>query len=154
MTIDVKPETRDIVIDEVLPHTADIVWKTLVTPELMARWIMPAEGFEAVEGKVFTFKTNPGGAWDGVIHCRVLEVVPHTRLAYAWQGGHPNNPDGYGAPLDTVVTWTLSPVEAGTRVKLVHAGFAIPRNENAHHHMGIGWAKIVKQIGTITAEVA
>ncbi len=154
MTADLQTETRNIVIDEVLPHTADIVWKTLTTPELIGRWIMRAEGFEAVEGKAFTFKTSPGGAWDGVIHCRVLEVVPNARLSFAWKGGHPDNPDGYGAPLDTVVTWTLTPVEAGTRVKLVHAGFVMPRNANAHHHMGLGWAKIVKQVGQVAGEVA
>ncbi|MBW8733465.1 MAG: SRPBCC domain-containing protein [Asticcacaulis sp.] len=151
-TTEIPTDTRDIVIDDVLPHPADIVWKTLTTPELISRWIMPTEGFEAVAGKAFTFKTTPGGAWDGVIHCRVLEVVPITRLSYAWKGGHPDNVSGYGAPLDTVVTWTLTPVEAGTRITLVHAGFVMPRNEGAHHNMGIGWAKIVKQIGIVAGE--
>jgi uncharacterized protein YndB with AHSA1/START domain len=154
MTPDTATETRDIVVEEVLPHPVDLVWKTLTTPELIGRWIMPADGFEAVEGNSFTFQTTPGGAWDGVIHCRVLEVVPMTRLSYSWKGGHPDNVTGYGAPLDSVVTWTLAPVEAGTRIRMVHAGFVIPRNEGAHHHMGIGWAKIVRQVGTIAGEAA
>jgi len=146
-------DIRDIVIEEVLPHPADAVWKTLTTPGLIDRWIMPAEGFEAREGKAFTFRTKPGGAWDGVIHCTVLDVQPNRRLSYSWKGGHPDNV-GYGAPLDTVVTWTLSPVEAGTRLKMVHSGFVIPRNEGAHRNMGEGWAKIVKHIGVIAGEAA
>lgn len=154
MTADVKPETRDIVIDEVLPHPPAVIWKTLTTPELMARWIMPADGFEAVAGKAFTFTTKPGGAWDGIIHCTVLAVEPNRCLSYSWKGGHPDNIAGYGAPLDSVVTWTLSAVEAGTRVHMVHSGFVMPRNEGAHRNMGEGWAKIVKQIGSIAGEAA
>ena len=43
------------------------------------------------------------------------------RLVYAWKGGHEGNV-GYGSQLDTVVTWTLSRVENGTRLRLVHSG--------------------------------
>lgn len=152
MTATATTDLRDIVIEEVLPHPVDAVWRTLTTPGLIDRWIMPAEGFEATEGKAFTFRTRPGGAWDGVIHCKVLTVEPNRRLAYEWKGGHPDNVTGYGAPLDTVVTWTLTPVEAGTRIKMVHSGFVMPRNEGAHVNMGEGWAKIVKQIGVIAGE--
>jgi len=42
-----------------------------------------------------------------LIHCQVLEVVPNERFVYAWKGGHEGNV-GYGAPLDTVVTFTLA----------------------------------------------
>src|SRR6266850_4364385 len=65
-----------------------------------------------------------------LIHCQVLEVVPNERLVYAWKGGHEGNV-GYGAPLDTVVTFTLARETSGTRVRLVHSGFVLPRNETA-----------------------
>ncbi len=146
-----KAETKDIVIDEVFPHTAGTIWKALTSAQLIARWLMPPTGFEAVEGKDFTFQTKPGGAWDGVIHCRVLEVVANRRLVYAWKGGDARN-TGYGAPLDTVVTWSLTPVEAGTRIQLVHAGFVLPRNESAYTVMSGGWKTVVRQLDQISGE--
>ena len=144
-------ETKDIVIDEVFPHTAETVWNALTSAQLIARWLMPPTGFEAVEGKDFTFQTKPGGNWDGVIHCRVLEVVANRRLVYAWKGGDERN-TGYGAPLETVVTWSLTPVEAGTRIRLVHAGFVLPRNESAYTVMSGGWKKVVRQLDEISGE--
>jgi uncharacterized protein YndB with AHSA1/START domain len=143
-----KPRTRDIVIDEVFPHAAATIWKTLTTAELIRRWLMPPAGFEATEGKAFTFQTTPAGAWDGTIHCQVLEVVPNSRLSYAWKGGDEGN-TGYGARLDTVVTWSLTPVEAGTRVRLVHSGFVTPNNDTAYNNMSEGWKKVVRNIGAI-----
>ena len=144
-------ETKDIVLDEVFPHAPEAIWKTLTSAKLIARWLMQPTGFEAVEGTTFTFQTTPGGHWDGVIHCRVLEVVPNRRLVYSWKGGDERN-TGYGAPLDTVVTWSLTPVEAGTRLRLAHAGFVLPRNESAYTVMSGGWKKVVGQLGNISGE--
>ena len=112
---------------------------------------MAPTGFEPVKGKRFTFQTTPGGAWDGVIHCEVLEVVPNERLVFSWKSGHEGNV-GYGAPLDTVVTFTLSQVEDGTRLRLVHSGFVLPRNDTAFRNMGEGWKKVVPELGAITGE--
>ena len=124
-----KSDTQDIVVDEVFPHAPETIWKTLTTGELIGRWLMAPTGFEPVEGKHFTMKTTPAGAWDGIIRCQVLEVKPNERFAYAWKGGHEGNV-GYGSPLDTVVTWTLSRVEAGTRLRLVHSGFVTPQERH------------------------
>ena len=143
-----QPTTQDIVVDEVFPHAPETIWKTLTDGALMARWLMAPTGFEAVKGNRFTYQTRPGGAWDGVIHCEVLEVVPHQRFVYSWKGGHPDNV-GYGAPLDTIVTWTLTKVGVGTRVRLVHSGFVMPRNESALRTMGEGWKKVVPKLGEI-----
>jgi uncharacterized protein YndB with AHSA1/START domain len=148
----VKSDTQDIVVDEVFPHEPETIWKTLTTGELMMRWLpMPLEGFEPVTGKQFTFQTTPAGAWDGVIHCQVLEVTPNERLAYAWKGGHESN-IGYGSRLDTVVTWILSRVDNGTRLRLIHSGFVLPRNESAFEKMGEGWNKVVRSIGAVAGE--
>ncbi len=148
---DIAIDTQDIVVEEDLPHPPAKIWKTLTSGALIGRWLMPATGFEPVKGKRFTFQTKPGGAWDGVIHCQVLEVIPNERLAYSWKGGHEDNV-GYGAPLDTVVTWTLSPTATGTRLSLVHAGFVVPRNRSALETMGGGWKKVVPTLGAIAGE--
>jgi uncharacterized protein YndB with AHSA1/START domain len=147
-----KFDTQDIVVDDVFPHSPETIWKTLTTGELMGRWLhMAPTGFEPVKGKHFTYQTTPAGAWDGVIHCEVLEAVPNQRLAYAWKGGHEANV-GYGSRLDTVVTFTLSRIETGTRLRVVHSGFVLPQNEVAFKNMGGGWKKVVPTIGAIAAE--
>jgi uncharacterized protein YndB with AHSA1/START domain len=146
-----KSDTQDIVVDEVFPHSPETIWKTLTTGQLIDRWMMPPTGFEPVEGKRFTFQTRPAGAWDGVIHCQVLEVKPNERFAYVWKGGHEGNV-GYGSRLDTVVTWILSRVENGTRLRLVHSGFVLPRNDTAFKNMSDGWKKVVKNIGVTAGE--
>jgi uncharacterized protein YndB with AHSA1/START domain len=146
-----KPDTQEIVVDEVFPHAPALLWKALTNGELMGRWLMAPSGFSALKGTRFTFQTTAGGAWDGVIHCQVLEVIEGERLVYAWQGGHPEN-TGYGAPLDSVVTWSLSEVEGGTRLRLVHSGFVTPQNDSAYKTMGEGWKKVVARVGAIAGE--
>ncbi len=146
-----KSDTQAIVVDEVLPHAPETIWRALTTGELIGRWLMMPTGFEAVKGKRFTFQTTPAGAWDGVIHCEVLEVVPNERLAYTWKSGHKDNA-GYGSVLDTVATFTLSRVENGTRLRVVHSGFVLPRNDTAFRSMGDGWKKCVPSIGVIAGE--
>lgn len=146
-----ETDTQEIVLDEVFPHAPSTVWKALTDGALMARWLMPPTGFAAVVGQAFTFQTTPAGAWDGVIRCQVLEVRENERLAYAWTGGHETN-SGYGSRLETVVTWTLAASEAGTRVRLVHSGFVLPRNESAFDNMSKGWKTVVQRLETVATE--
>jgi uncharacterized protein YndB with AHSA1/START domain len=146
-----KSETQDIVVDEIFPHAPETIWKTLTTGALIARWMMPPTGFAPVVGNRFTFQTKAAGAWDGVIHCEVLEAIPNERFVYSWKGGHEGNV-GYGSPLETIVTWTLARVDNGTRLRLVHSGFVTPRNESALKTMGDAWKKVVHSIGPIADE--
>ena len=146
-----KSRNQEIVLEEVFPHAPEKIWKALTNGKQMGRWLMAPTGFEPVVGNRFTMKTTPAGAWDGIIHCHVLDVKPNERFAYAWKGGHESNV-GYGAPLDTVVTWTLSGVEAGTRLRLVHSGFVLPKNETAFKGMSDGWKKVVRQLDAIAGE--
>jgi uncharacterized protein YndB with AHSA1/START domain len=145
-------DTQQIVVDELFPHAPETIWKTLTNGELMGRWLgMTPTGFEPVKGQRFTYQTTAAGAWDGVIHCEVLEVIPNQRLAYAWRGGHQANA-GYGSRLDTMVTFTLSKAENGTRLRLVHSGFVLPQNEIAFTNMSGGWNKVVPRIGALAGE--
>ena len=141
---------RDIVVEEVLPHRPEKVWHALTSSDLIARWLMPND-FEPVLGKRFTFRTDPMGSWDGVIHCQVLEIVPPKRIVYSWKGGAADNPK-YGSLLDTTATWTLEPVGQGTRIKLVHAGFRTPANDHAYQAMSSGWGKVIQRISEIAAD--
>lgn len=144
-------DTRAIVVEQVFPHEPAMIWKALTTGALMARWIMQPEGFEPVVGNRFTYRTTPAGAWDGTISCEILELTRERRFAYSWKGGDEGNA-GYGSKLDTVVTWDLEPCDGGTRVRLVHAGFEMPRNEVAFNNMGGGWKKVVPKLGAVADE--
>jgi uncharacterized protein YndB with AHSA1/START domain len=147
------PDLHDIVVDEVFPHAPETIWKALTTGDLIGRWLMAPTGFAPVAGTRFSYQTTPAGAWDGAIRCQVLEAVANERLVYAWTSGHEGNV-GYGAPLDTIVTFTLARVAEGTRVRLVHSGFELPKNETAFKSMGAGWKKVVKNLDAIAAEQA
>jgi uncharacterized protein YndB with AHSA1/START domain len=147
-----KPGTEAIRVEEVLPHAPETIWKALTTGDLIGRWLrMTPTGFEPVKGRRFTFQTTPAGAWDGVINCEVLDVIANQRLVYSWKGGDEGNV-GYGARLDTVVTFTLARVGDGTRLSLVHSGFVLPKNDTAFKGMGEGWKKVVPAIGAIAGE--
>ena len=146
--------TQAIVVEELFPHAPETIWQTLTLGALMARWLgMNPTDFEPVAGSRFTYKTTPAGEWDGTIHCEVLEAVPNRRFAYSWKGGHEGNRE-YGSPLDTIVTFTLEPVEGGTRLRLVHSGFVLPTNDSAYRNMSGGWTKVVPRIGEVTGEAS
>jgi uncharacterized protein YndB with AHSA1/START domain len=142
--------SRDIVVEDVLPHSRELVWRTLTDGSLISRWLMPND-FEATMGKQFTFRTRPMGGWDGVVHCEVLEIKPYERLVYSWKGGSDDN-DAYGSRLDSLVTWTLTQVEGGTRLRLVHSGFRSPENDFAYDAMSGGWGKVMQSIARVTTE--
>lgn len=145
-----KSASRDIVVEEVLAHSVDVVWRALTTGELIGRWLMPND-FEPVVGKKFTFQTQPMGKWDGIVHCQVLDVIPNERLVYNWVGGSDDNA-AYGSRLDSVVTWTLTPVDGGTRLRLVHSGFRSPENDFAFDAMSSGWGKVMQSISRVAGE--
>lgn len=143
--------TRDIVVDEVFPHSRAALWRVLTTGELIARWMMEPKGFAPEVGTKFTFQTTPAGAWDGTIHCEVLDVRPLERFSYSWTGGDAAN-SGYGSRLNTIVRWILSDSEGGTRLQLRHSGFELPRNDTAYTNLGKGWKVCMERVSGIAGE--
>ena len=79
----------------------------------------------------------------------MLDVTPNVS---AWctrgSGGHDANA-GYGSRLDTVVEWTLTKVDGGTRLRLVHSGFRTPKNDFAFKNMSEGWPKALQKISAV-----
>lgn len=144
-------ETRAIVVEEVLPHSPETIWRVLTDPQMIGRWLMQ-NSFELKVGHRFTFKDRPRGEWNGVVECEVLEVDPPRRLVYSWVGGSVKN-EADGAALDSVVSFTLTPVEGGTRFRLVHDGFVSPRNNYAFVEMGRGWGTIVERINALAKDL-
>ncbi len=101
--------------------------------------------FAPVVGQRFTFKTKPMGDWDGVVHCEVLSCEPPRLLRYSWLGGSDSNPS-YGSRLNSTVTWELTQVDGGTRLRMVHDGFVFPGNKFAFDAMSPGWGRVMDSI--------
>ena len=95
------------------------VWAYLTQPELMEQWLMPSD-FKPVVGHTFRFR-NPNNTF---VYCEVLEVKPFTQLTYEWK----NDWAVSKAPYTSQVSWTLTPVEDGTELLLVHSGFELLKN--------------------------
>jgi uncharacterized protein YndB with AHSA1/START domain len=57
-----------------------------------------------------------------------------------------------GSALDSVVTWSLTPVDGGTLVRMVHDGFR-PENEMGYQMMSPGWVRIVRRLSEVAAGV-
>jgi len=141
------PNTRAIVVEEVIPHSPAKVWEAITKREYLNRWLMK-NNFEPTVGHRFTFQAQPMGDWNGIVDCKVLQCDPPHVLAYSWVGGSANNP-GVGSVLDSVLTITLTAVEGGTHFKLVHDGFRSPENDAGFIAMSSGWGGIIKRIDAL-----
>ncbi|MEU9827547.1 SRPBCC family protein [Micromonospora chersina] len=139
-------EPDKIEVDQFLPYPPAQVWRILVDPDLMARWLMPND-FKPVVGHQFTFQAKPMPAlhFAGTIHCEVLAVEPERLLQITWA-------DRSGSGLDSVVTWRLEPEGRGTRMLMEHSGFDLesPFQAVAHRTMGSGWrSSVVRSMLTV-----
>ena len=114
-------------IDRIYPHPPSKVWRALTETDLLARWLMPNDFVPRV-GHRFTFRTEPGPGFDGIVHCEVLELVPGGRMVWSWRGG----------PIDTVVTFELLAVDGGTRLRVCHDGFKGLRANLVRLILGLG----------------
>jgi len=128
-------------------HKPEAVWEYLTKPELMAQWLMPSD-FKAELGHDFKFiiKPMPAFNFDGIIYCKVLELVPNKRLVYTWKGG----PEPGTLTLDSTVEWTLVAKDKGTELLLEHKGFATDEAMlQIFSVMDAGWKQNIAKIDTL-----
>lgn len=120
------------------PHPAETVWEYLTNSDLMALWLMKND-FQPIVGFDFHFKTGPLPAldFDGIVYCKVLEIVPFKKLSYSWKSG----PSEGKITLDSVVVWKLEQTDKGTQVSLEHSGFTEEANLKLYEGLNHGWAE-------------
>ncbi len=138
-----KSQTETLWFEVELSHAPEKVWRALTDPTLLAEWLLPVFGLELEPGVTFTFKREPLPGWDGVVHCRVLEVEAPTRISYTWVVGD----------MDTVVAFTLTPTASGTRLSLVHSGFRPDQKQN-FGGARYGWRHMGEKLVDVLARVA
>jgi hypothetical protein len=57
-----KPDTQEIVVDELFPHAAGTIWTALTTGELISRWLlMRPTGFAPVKARTSRFRRRRPG---------------------------------------------------------------------------------------------
>ncbi len=136
--------TKSIVVERTMPHAPEKIWRALTTSDLIAEWLMKND-FEPVVGRRFQFRATPVPGWSGVTNCQVMEVDAPRRLVYRWGDGTESD-----SGLQTVVTWTLTPADGGTLVRMEHSGFR-PQDEGGYQGMGGGWPRIVAGLERVSA---
>ncbi len=105
--------------DVVYPHPVQRVWTALTRSSELAQWLLP-NTFVASVGHRFTFTSNAGQGWSGIVECEVVEVIPYKRLSYTWCAD-PRSPA-------MLITFTLEPTAKGTHLHLEQTA-----------HSTIGW---------------
>jgi uncharacterized protein YndB with AHSA1/START domain len=91
------------------------VWRWLSTQEGLRRWLSPGLDIDLRVGGAYRM---PGGDGETTISGTVLEMVPEGRLVLSWL----EEDAGWIHPGRLVIT--VEPTASGTRVGLVHDGFA------------------------------
>jgi uncharacterized protein YndB with AHSA1/START domain len=84
--------------------------------------------------------------WNSVTDCEVLAVEPDRRLSYTWNASG----DEASGGLKTIVTWTLTPADGGTRVRMEQSGFR-PEDEANYQGARYGWQKFIGELEKVVA---
>ena len=124
------------------PYSSEIVWDYLTKPELIKLWLMETD-FKPEQGAAFQFRTKPmpNFNFNGIVQCEVLEIIPFKKLSYSWKGGDNNG----NVSLDSVVIWTLTEKDNGTKLVLDHTGFT-GKETSMFAIMNQGWLKNIQLI--------
>jgi len=129
-------ETRSVVIERDISHPPEKIWRALTQPHLIEEWLMKNDFKPAVDHRF-----NLRGDW-GTVDCQVLEVEPNKMLSYTWAA----------LGLESVVTWTLTPTQTGTHLRMEQTGFR-PDQQQAYQGAQYGWPKFFANLEQVLARV-
>lgn len=129
-------EIRTVTVEREIAHPPEKIWRALTQPHLMGEWLMKND-FVPVAGHRFTLS----GEW-GSVDCKVLEIEPNRLLSYTW----------HALGLESVVTWTLSPSDGGTHLRMDQAGFR-PDQEQAYQGAKFGWRNFFAALEQLLARL-
>ena len=137
-------ETKSVVLEREFAHPPEKIWRALTQPHLIAEWLMQND-FKPALGHRFNLRTQAYGDWNGVIDCEVLAIEPNKTLSYTWESGNGS------LRVTTVVTWTLTPTDTGTHLRMEQSGF---RSDQPQNYAGAkyGWQNFFAKLEQVLAQ--
>src|SRR4051812_40945994 len=134
-------EIRSVVVEREILHPPEKIWRALTQPHLIEEWLMKND-FKPAVGHRF----NLSGDWGGVLDCEVLTVEPNRTLSYTWNFAH----EDAAFDLKSVVTFTLTPTNTGTRLRMEQTGFR-PGQKQAYGGARVGWQQFLAKLEQVLA---
>lgn len=130
-----ETETRTVVVEREIAHPPEKIWRALTLPHLIEEWLMKGD-FKPEVGHRFDFRAD----W-GSVDCEVLVIELNKTLSYTWAA--------YG--LESVVTWTLTPTNTGTHLRMEQTGFRADQ-EQAYQGAKVGWRRFFGNLEAVLAK--
>lgn len=130
-----------------LPHSLQKVWDALTTPEGLNSWFGDRVSMDLAPGRPILFEWDEYGEAGGTIEA----VEPLSRFAYRWRATGVPEEEEMNDQNSTLVTFELSPIPSGTRLRVVETGFATLRpdlRENAFRENTSGWRSELAELIT------
>jgi uncharacterized protein YndB with AHSA1/START domain len=129
-------ETRSVVVEREFPHPPEKLWRALTQPHFIEEWLMKND-FKPEVGQRFDLSAD----W-GSVACQVKTLETARTLSYSW-----NTKD-----LDSVVTWTLTPTQAGTLLRMEQTGF---RQDQRSYYQGafVGWQRFFSNLEEVVGKM-
>jgi len=131
------------VVDEVFPHTRRRS-ENADHGQFDGPLADDAAGFDPWK-QTLHLPDHAGRRVGRTIHCQVLEVKPNENvLPMPGKAGMRETSDtAHGS-----TPWSRHPFQGrnGTRLRLVHSGFVLPKNDAAFKNMSEGWKKVVRTL--------
>ena len=135
------PEKRSVVVEREFPHAPEKIWRALTQPRLIEEWLMKND-FKPVVGHHFNLRRDPTPDVSVVIDCQVQEIEPNRTLSYSWEA--------FG--LESVVTFTLTATNTGTRLRMEQAGFR-PDQQQALKGATASWHGFLAALDAVLAKM-
>lgn len=133
---------RTVIVEREIAHPPEKLWRALTQPHLISEWLM-SNDFNPAVGHRFNLR----GEWGGVLDCEVLVVEPQKTLSYTWVFKH----DDPAFDLNSVVTFTLTPIATGTHLRMEQSGFR-PDQKLAYGGAKAGWRTFLAKLEQVVTE--
>lgn len=122
----------DVLLEVPIAATPDQVYEAITDPEGLSRWWTPEVVAQPEVGSIaeFTFRGGPAGRF--VVKIEIATLEPGCKVY--WTVTEDMFPDWVG----THITWDLTPIDNGTKVRFGHRDYA--STEGSFARVGYSWA--------------
>ncbi|HDR06943.1 MAG TPA: SRPBCC domain-containing protein [Candidatus Coatesbacteria bacterium] len=129
-----------------LSRTPAEVWKWLLAPGKLARWLcLKAVVEPQVGGRYELFWDLERPEVNSTLGCKVLELEPARRLVVSWAGNEEQLE--FMKTGSTTVAFSLEPTDSGCCLKIEHYGFGdCDRWLKAERWFDTAWKNVLKRL--------